>query len=115
MTNQEILEKVIQKALDNGWKAEIVNEKKSEFKTINAVDFAVNQKRIDLLVSIFLHMPVYFDHDFAKSIWGEERRRLTVCDEGANVYKIYISNWQYHLQQMVISKDPIQYLKENAL
>lgn len=65
-----------------------------------------------------------FSHDFAKAFWGENT--IEICDMG-HEYKpdsyhecpdneIYFSRthirWQYHLQQMVISEDPIKYLEQ---
>jgi len=44
-----------------------------------------------------------FSHDFAKAFWGEE-----TVDEA---YRSFPKReWQYHLQQMVLKENPIQYL-----
>jgi hypothetical protein len=60
---------------------------------------------------------VIFDHDFAKAIWGEEEGIFDCpygcedSDEDQEDFRmeVEIPKWQYHLQQAVISKDPIQY------
>lgn len=59
---------------------------------------------------------VIFSHDFASAVWGEEPYRTvgelgqyqTIKEVLAN-----ISNWQYHLQWMVTSDDPLTYLGAN--
>lgn len=45
-----------------------------------------------------------WQHGFAKALWGEEHYD---DDEHEPV------NWAYHLQQMVLAKDPIEYLGKN--
>lgn len=48
-----------------------------------------------------------YNHDFAKALWGEEEHTLHF-PEGEIHRQSPV--WQYHLQQMVIAADPIQYL-----
>lgn len=80
-----------------------------------------------------LRIPLYqliFDHSFAESLWGEEDDIESTYDNGK--YKeqkhwspfgmvqvgsyedayVTISTvaWKYHLQQMVLAEDPIEYL-----
>jgi len=45
-----------------------------------------------------------FDHDFTKAFWGEG------LVENANLIMQY--QWQYHLQQMVISEEPLKYIEK---
>lgn len=66
-----------------------------------------------------------FSHDFAKAFWGEkeffynegraqtdERTAKEVATrENATEFIHYIA-WQFHLQRMVISEDPIKYLEK---
>lgn len=62
-----------------------------------------------------------FSHDFARALWGDERWGLTDSGEWWDsskdfddmIYAEFLPAWQYHLQQMVISEDPIEYLAEN--
>lgn len=94
MDNQRILERAIQKALDNGWLPESLN--RPEIK------------------QLFLSGPVrdyVFDHDFAKALWGEEVWTAFSDFEGNEEVELYV--WQYHLQQMVIVEDSIKYLGDN--
>lgn len=57
---------------------------------------------------------VIFDHDFAKALWGDTPETYWNVYEGHGAaFQDSALNWEYHLQQMVISEDPIKYLKEN--
>lgn len=116
----QIIEKAIRKAIENGWQP-IVN---GEFLEISNNKFtgephlahkaAWNNKRWALGQSV---ASVLLDHNFAKILWGKTSVR---SDNGIpqdyTVFADFLSyepNWQYHLQQMVISEDPIAYLAEN--
>lgn len=48
---------------------------------------------------------IIFNHDFAKALWGGEIQ-VVPADPYTRV------NWKYHLQQMVIADDPIDYAYE---
>ena len=91
MTNEQILERAIDKAVKNGWK-----------KPDDYIQNVVMDINYDLLKDYARH-GVIFSHDFAKAFWGE---RLIESSISGN------EGWQYHLQQMVISKDPIKYLEQ---
>lgn len=103
MTNQEILEKAIQKAIEGGW---------GEAEYARSVAFAFPEGK---LVRSFL-----FDHDFAKALWEtEEHRALELMisnsdgTERANRLMTHLG-WRLHLQQMVVAENPIKYLGENV-
>ena len=54
------------------------------------------------------YQAILFDKSFAKAIWGE------CTHEGAEFEKEMLGEeWQHHLQQAVISKNPIDYYYEN--
>jgi len=92
MTNEQILRQAIEKAEKNGWK--------------NPHELSIGE---------FNLYRKYFSHDFAKAFWGGDRiwRQLKYNSAKPTVEKEeFILAWQYHLQQMVISEDPIQYLKK---
>ena len=97
MTNQAILEKAIRKARKNGWDKEhadmveeLMKEKAVYFQWVKASSFFI------------------FNHDFCRTLWGEEPHAAP----GAIGYGITgdLRNWAWHLQQMVVSEDPIKYL-----
>lgn len=108
MTDKEILEKAIQKAIDGGWDA---YGWKHFTVTVGGVAWhddepytpgtKANHDQVESLI---------FNHDFAKALWGEEWYRGITPDMPAPDHK---QTWQHHLQQMVISEDPIKYLGNN--
>jgi len=113
MTNKEILEKAIQKAIDGGWDNPYV------FRLQGWVTNAIE-------VEPGLWMPVIFNHDFAKSLWGGvEYCRCPVSRKRVKRNPAFYADcichhrwakldwWEYQLQQMVISDDPIKYLGEH--
>lgn len=51
---------------------------------------------------------VIFDIDFAKAFWGED---LMVRGEDYK-WAEAIPKWKYHLQEMVLVKPPIDYIKK---
>lgn len=99
MTNQEILQTAIQKAIDGGWK-----------------DIESRERAIDGYKQGGVY-GLIFNHDFAKSLFGDE----VICGYcGVDCvldhhYDNKFENWQYHLQQLVISDDVFKYLEEHAL
>lgn len=114
MNKQEILEKAIQKAIESGW---LVFGYKSEYESAELThDVISGMPTVRLSVKhkgrIFGYrgiplLNIIFNHDFAKALWGEDAG----YDQGSGLGELY--GWQYHLQQMVIADDPIQYLGEH--
>ena len=99
MTKEEILTKAIERAIDNGWHEE---EESEYFES---------------------HNDIIFDHDFAKAFFGEEMtfvkayegtdfNGLYLYSEGGEPAVIEAWQWQWHLSQMVLEKEPLQYLKK---
>jgi len=99
MTNEEILNKAIEKAEKNGF---IESE----------------MRHFELLGHPRPYEYVIYNHDFAKAFWGEAR--VENLPPIRNEVGIVIARprgivshkgWQYHLQQMVLEEDPIKYLE----
>lgn len=108
MTNQQILEKAVKQAQQNGY----------PYK-----DITVGYPDIKIGPNVFAFREIIFNHDFAKALWGKDGY-CYVNYEYSNDYEKLGPNsgsgnfaklewWQYHLQQMVIADDPIKYLGEN--
>lgn len=95
MTNQQILEKAIQKAMENGW-----NFVSNWYVSGRYIKWKVNKDKYVVRDA----ESIIFDHEFAKALWGEED--MLDGDE-------YIPAWQAYLRAMVIAEDPIKYLGEN--
>lgn len=115
MDNQAILTKAITKAIEGGWKPTWVGYEDGYFKDDEHHWPLVWQAKREPYIS-FKWESLIFNHDFAKSLWGDEDD-VDTCEvvdmfEGDPSYK-FIEAWQYHLQNMVVSDDPIAYLGEN--
>lgn len=97
MSDKEILEKAIQKAFDNGWEdSDLI------FSTVKK--FA-RSFRPELYI---------FNHDFAKALWPENRSLLVRYERKGTVeLSRTLPLWQFHLHEMVIANDPIEYIGEN--
>lgn len=110
MTNQQILEKAIQKAIDNGWEAPSkdfeINNYPHRFVVFwnGAEEPNANMER------------VIFNHSFAEALWGEdERYSYHPVQKGTigSPIAYMLPEWKVCLQQMVIAPDPIAYLGEH--
>ena len=115
MTNKEILEKAIQKAMDNGfdlydhdkWYLQVVDD---PFKTEkHSYKISMSLGHIEHVIN---YEKVIFDHDFAKALWGNTEFRTDYTGTCGNGYSLNES-WYGHLQNMVVSDDPIKYLGDN--
>ncbi len=104
MTNQEILTKAIQKAIDGGFVLFTHANNWSEYEIVNG-DYA------KWLIGMRSTPQLIFNHDFAKALWGEGSNGYDRINKNG---KAYTDHWQYHLQQMVIADDPIAYLGANS-
>lgn len=106
MTDTQILEAAIYKAIDGGWSFEIGD---NEFVVwLDETHSPSVTQHGDMLD----HQRIIFDHDFAKALWPGYINTATweICQhsEHGDMPLMY-----WHLQQMVIADDPIQYLGEN--
>lgn len=108
MTDKEILEKAVEKANKEGNYLPDWAFLSIDFKLLG---FNVNES--DIIWS--KRFEIIFSHDFAIAFWGYQRHKFEgdppVC-RYCNHADIYLSPycWQTHLQQMVLEKNPIQYL-----
>lgn len=105
MTNQEILIKAIQKAVEGGCKSA---------GGLSMQGWLVAVRDYPDEVAFF---QLIFNHDFAKALWGDNPKiwesNDSYLDNDDSSDNGFIWNWQYHLQQMVIADDPIKYLGEH--
>lgn len=123
MTNQEILTKAIQKAIDGGWKQNLIwihgNVKNPN--EIFMKQLEIDSEHIYWAYDEYISVPeLIFNHDFAKALWGEElHHHVFVVPKGLNKRFVGTNEfdvkpvWKHHLQAMVIAPDPIAYLAEN--
>lgn len=113
MTQSEKLEALIKKAIDDGWAGTLAENVSS-----------VADEDIELLTEAWRNIyhleptSFIFNHDFAKALWGELPmlqfwQEENLYTRGHTTYakpSFDVRAWQYHLQQMVISEDPIDYM-----
>lgn len=112
MTKQDKLTKLIEIAVENGWDG---LEMWSKTYKVSCDDHDGLENRVwieyeegdgeQIVLACLL-----FSHDFAKAIWGEEENVKYILNVPKRT-KVYV--WQYHLQQAVISEDPLEYYWEN--
>lgn len=134
MTNKEILEKAIQKAIEGGWRPftdrEFKNVVVEHWEEGGMIEVALIDSDI-----IGAHLQwvrelegIIFNHDFARALWKKPnepdyfdirgsmsgRKGHGSTDVMSKVTdERWVFGWQYHLQQMVIADDPIKYLGEH--
>lgn len=111
MTNKQILETAIQKAIDGGW------SKADKFRVVEPRGYdglIVEWRWNDDSVRYDPPTSFIYNHDFAKALWSPT---IFMTKPGARdsmwSEEEMIPAWQHHLQQMVIAPDPIKYLGEN--
>lgn len=129
MTNKEVFKRALKKARKNGLEFKtIINGIKFEFgDPIYLIeDISIKFKKlvyvqVDNLTYTYIGLEsIIFSHDFAKAFWGEER----ICDNCGYLYEqchgacridsvvTDTVNWRYHLQEMVLEKNPLEYLEK---
>lgn len=107
MTNEQILKKAIEKAIKNGF---YIGDRKVRGAVEDEGKIGIwvsSDVKCDLVQSKHYFI---FSHDFAKTFWGKKPFQLK-NNKMFPVYKTKIP-WKYHLQQMVLEKEPIKYLEK---
>ena len=104
-TNQQILEKAIQKAIEGGW-----HDRNKELQRV---------RKLHLVDGDVIHAEqLIFNHDFAKAPWGEKLvydfplRKLDQYEIDGPYYN-KLPAYKAHLRAIVIADDPIKYLEEH--
>ena len=102
MSNQQILTKAIEKAIAGGWTSDDPMFLSADAETAEEYMEVIDKYCFDCFVNERLFNTI-FNHDFAKSLFGEYPTRIPA-------YSDALENWQFHLQNMVIAPDPIEYI-----
>jgi hypothetical protein len=124
MSNQEILEKAIQEAQTNGFMPEYKFSFSKDMGWTYVLREKPEQTKGGMVVNVtgmLSEGDIIFGHDFAKALWGEEdtpydtwsNRKYSAGGGGPDEDWYDGQLWEFHLQQMVIAEDPVQYLGEN--
>lgn len=113
MTNKEIFEKAVKKAIQNGYS---INE------NVHTLAYNCYTQTYEEIPTLISSNDIIFSYGFAKAFWGEEwiewygllTPNLAFDPYSGNKqYANYtLPAWEYHLQQMVLEDDPISYLKK---
>jgi len=115
MTNEQIFKTAITIAVKNGYRV----------TTSDAISSIISENEPSIEREEELNgfsRVIIFSHDFAKAFWGEgpadEQYNLIDKywqeddDSGLSGFYFQGDRWQYHLQQMVLEKEPIKYLEQ---
>lgn len=104
MKEETILKKAIEKAEKNGYEG------------WSTTYFGEHEILDDM------HYALIFSHDFAKAFFGEggfhgsicgNRTPLNgICCDDYDCREEYLDNWKHHLQELVLCKNPLQYLRK---
>jgi hypothetical protein len=109
MKDKEVLQKAIEIAIKNGMSANTID--KGTFFQIYWLNKGRKGSKIDKVgYSVKDCYGLIFSHSFAKAFWGEgdNDKVCKSCDHYVAMDKI----WQYHLQEMVLEENPINYLRK---
>ncbi len=116
MSDKEVLEKAIQKAIDNGWDGH--DERRLLYNVFDRSDVEVEydehlREMMECIWSVRITPSIIFNHEFAKALWGEAFIVSHAVNSIGQHGSWHSPEWQHRLQQMVIAEDPIKYLGEH--
>lgn len=106
MTDQEVLQASIQKAIDGGYIL-ILDNTRNDLKDPRAiVGWLIKENRTDL---------VLFDQCFCRALFGSDSvYDMTHVIQPDNTYRMHtVPAWQYHGTQMFLAEDRIEYLRKH--
>lgn len=116
LSDKEVLEKAIQKAIDGGWKP-FAEEIESWFCWKASLSSAFTRlHRKDFTYSLY---DLLFDKEFAKAVWGDSLDKDGGCKVHHKIHQFsvyeddYIDPADYHLMEMVIAPNIFDYLREH--
>lgn len=109
MTEQQILQKAIKKAFPHGATGRI-----------GALIMSLYEFKQDKFQIYALERTIIFSKEFAKAFYGEEMAHIrngvlyvpkSAASDYSRTFDSKFPIWQYHLQQQVLSENPIRYLE----
>tara|TARA_R110002020_G_scaffold351989_1_gene565164 strand:+ start:127 stop:489 length:363 start_codon:yes stop_codon:yes gene_type:complete len=111
MEDKEVLQKAIEIAIRNGMTLRNPTSKSMSGDTIQESSSFTEKFEVPISLSTI------FSHDFAKAFWG---CGSFMTSEIRNIYKgrsIIVGikempKWRFHLQEMVLEENPIDYLRK---
>lgn len=125
MTDQQILQKAIEKAVKNGYSKHGFSRLEPMYQEYRKrwVFGAETPFDKDRFVYEYINIElIIFSHEFAQAFWGEKVEYIVepiykeddICRfcKVSKRFHYRMKCWQYHLQQMVLEKNPIRYLEK---
>lgn len=120
MTKQEKLTKLIEMAVENGYKFPVHGKFEGVMKDALTGEYYVSLSSGAIEVSLSI-AGIFNSHKFAKAIWknagdtvvhgeGEPVAMVTTIRLSGN---ILTPSWEWHIQRAVISDDPLEYYWKN--
>ncbi len=125
MTDEQILKAAIEKAVEGGWDSKEADVAKQSLEMCFAMEANMSEpyrtqgKKFGYNFLIFRKSfakafwkdcgdscRLDYDHDFEEEWWTDN----SCCGGGCAMFNG--ESWQYHLQQMVLEEEPLQYLKQ---
>lgn len=116
MTEQDVLKKAINIALKNGMEHTVVDEG-TFYQTYARIKLRTGEAYHPTGFSPKDCYGLIFNHQFAKAFWSsnkyeEQMAHISVpMDENKNGI-VMSQKWAFHLQQMVLYNNPINYLRK---
>ena len=119
MTDEQILIEALGKAVENGFRREAKIDGKFRELTMKpemvkikpyklmCLKFYWKTKNGELPITLMEYTNFIFSHEFAKAFWGQQ---VLSYDHDWDKSPAQVV-WKYHLQQMVLEENPINYLK----
>ena len=118
MTNEEILKKAIEKAMDNGFNLARIQSctiwfwhEGEQGGLCLVIDHSYTNQEGKRMGKCwhFQTNEVIFTHDFVKAFWGEEMR--PEVDMNGNQVG-FVPIWKIYFQQMVLEEEPLKYIEK---
>jgi hypothetical protein len=103
MTNTEKLTKIIERAIENGWDSFDATDWFKVYEARNGRIQVEFRPHVNAMGLFYDYTAIVFGHEFSQSLWGKLPKIWDTEDD-------YLENWQFQLQEAVISKDPIEYI-----
>lgn len=110
MTDARKLEALIQRAIEGGWDVPIG----AKFVRLvppfeDYIEFTSEHQK-EYHESVYA---VLFQHSFARALFGEDQLFREEHEDDPDIPFVFLGlRWQYHIQQAVISPNPIAYMYE---
>jgi len=101
MTNEEIINKAIDKAVGNGWE----KPENMVFFTEEGAEWTFNGSPA--------YFSIIFSHPFAEAFWhGKGERGEMAVEAILGKDGKFVESWKVYLQRMVLEEEPLKYLEK---